>query len=1204
LELHLSDQQIAELVDATREATAGQAADRRQKEDGRLHLQVCENCSQRFREQESAMVRLDRLKPEFAAAPGPQCPSAEVWLEIVAGVKPSETEAYLNHAIQCDYCGPLLRQAAADLDDQLTAQQVTSIASLHTATPTGQRELAAVLRAAHSRSGYETFQSWRRWAEPRQRAVQLVYAASVVMILAGSGWLWLRQRQANSPEVLIAKAYIEKRTLEVRFDGAPYVPLRQERGSDHDRMARPALLKAESAIAQHLKSNEDDVKWLQAGGRADLLEGDASGSERALSIFQKARELDPDNQSLTIDIASAYLLRGQLDARNEDIGKAVDLLGRVLAAEPNREVAQFNYSLALEALNLNEKAISSWNHFLQSHPNSSWAPEVHQHLERLQGKVGSYNERRGEPLLTVDAVAAAFSARRQRDIEKIDSRIEDYQNVAIREWLPSYFGKADSDDPMASVRKAALLGLASLLREQHGDRWLNDLLDSGSASPRMARAAFALARSEILIEKSDDRGAQASAQTAARMFRESHSSAGELRARLIFAYILQMQHQARKCEAAAGDLARTLISTPYRWLQVQNNLERAACASTSDIRVLDLAEAARMEAGEHRYPDLEIRADNFIAGFYQVVGNRHDAWSRAISSLQEFWNGHYDAKRGFNLLTDLDNLADDQEEWFLDQAVLEEEEPLVVRDPNVAVRAVAMERLGQARLRVGEIAAAEDSFRDAQETFKKVPSGFRRDALNAEVQLNLARAELKSKRLNDATAQLEQIRSVILQIPDDDLQLEFFQTAGISELQNGQLDQASDDLNAAIRLAENGLSLVQTEADRWRWRNRNEPEYRALIELDLKFNGRQALQDWELFKGATLRTGSQGGDTPLKNQPSTRNGTRDLVDLGPDTLLISYFVAPDRTTVWIGNLNRNQSIPISVSEPELSLLVRRFAEHCSDPTSSAEVVQRESSILYNKLILPFEASLDGYRNLVIEPDGMLRNLPFEVLIDGHHQYLGDRFAVVISPGIEYLDRSAQWPGVTRANNALIIGNPEVPGWSSLPEAEQEARTVAAMFQKPQLLLHESGAEADIASAIAGAQVFHFSGHAAVNAVSASLEVGDSSAALPFNIDTSRTLRTRLVVLSACSSALGTGGHFDDEDSFVRRLLAARVPTVVASRWEVDSGATATLMKVFYINLLQGHSVSASLASARREIRSIARFDHPYYWAAFSVFGKG
>jgi hypothetical protein len=61
--------------------------------------------------------------------------------------------------------------------------------------------------------------------------------------------------------------------------------------------------------------------------------------------------------------------------------------------------------------------------------------------------------------------------------------------------------------------------------------------------------------------------------------------------------------------------------------------------------------------------------------------------------------------------------------------------------------------------------------------------------------------------------------------------------------------------------------------------------------------------------------------------------------------------------------------------------------------------------------------------------------------------------------------------------------------------------------------------------------------------------------------------------------------------------------VVASRWNVDSQATSRMVACFYKQLLAGASVAESLRSAGESIRETAGWSHPYYWAAFSAFGR-
>jgi CHAT domain-containing protein len=264
----------------------------------------------------------------------------------------------------------------------------------------------------------------------------------------------------------------------------------------------------------------------------------------------------------------------------------------------------------------------------------------------------------------------------------------------------------------------------------------------------------------------------------------------------------------------------------------------------------------------------------------------------------------------------------------------------------------------------------------------------------------------------------------------------------------------------------------------------------------------------------------------------------------------------------------------------------------------------QSYQLYQLLIAPIEPYLAGYRHLIIEPDGILRVLPFEILRNREGNYLGERFDLSFSLGVAYLARVNRWTGVEKSWRAIVISATEIPGADPLPDVEDETRNVAKFFPRAKVVTAAELAKTGAIRDLARAQVVHFSGHAIASMQLAGPLIGDSLT-LPYwgENDSNRT-SNKLVVLAACSTSRGTTGFFDDEDSLVRRLAGGGVSEVVASRWMVDSTATARLMNKFYEELFAGKSVAAALAAARIWMRATPEYAHPFYWAGFSVFGHG
>jgi CHAT domain-containing protein len=62
--------------------------------------------------------------------------------------------------------------------------------------------------------------------------------------------------------------------------------------------------------------------------------------------------------------------------------------------------------------------------------------------------------------------------------------------------------------------------------------------------------------------------------------------------------------------------------------------------------------------------------------------------------------------------------------------------------------------------------------------------------------------------------------------------------------------------------------------------------------------------------------------------------------------------------------------------------------------------------------------------------------------------------------------------------------------------------------------------------------------------------------------------------------------------------------VIAARWRIDSTGTAGLIEEFYQGLLRGQAVSEALRAAALAVKRRPQSEHPYYWAAFSIFGSG
>jgi len=103
------------------------------------------------------------------------------------------------------------------------------------------------------------------------------------------------------------------------------------------------------------------------------------------------------------------------------------------------------------------------------------------------------------------------------------------------------------------------------------------------------------------------------------------------------------------------------------------------------------------------------------------------------------------------------------------------------------------------------------------------------------------------------------------------------------------------------------------------------------------------------------------------------------------------------------------------------------------------------------------------------------------------------------------------------------------------------------------------------------------------------------------------LRADLVVLSACETALGTTGPGEGMIGMGWALSAAGASSSMLSLWKVDSAASKTFMTAFYRHYTASGvdtAKSAALRQAGLDMLHSTTWRHPFYWAAFTLWGDG
>ena len=99
----------------------------------------------------------------------------------------------------------------------------------------------------------------------------------------------------------------------------------------------------------------------------------------------------------------------------------------------------------------------------------------------------------------------------------------------------------------------------------------------------------------------------------------------------------------------------------------------------------------------------------------------------------------------------------------------------------------------------------------------------------------------------------------------------------------------------------------------------------------------------------------------------------------------------------------------------------------------------------------------------------------------------------------------------------------------------------------------------------------------------------------------------LVVMSACDTGKGRVYMTEGIVGLTRAFMFAGAPRVICSLWKVDDEATQALMVKFYElwnpkDGSKGLGAAAALKKAQEYVKSQEGWAHPYYWAAWVLWG--
>ncbi len=368
------------------------------------------------------------------------------------------------------------------------------------------------------------------------------------------------------------------------------------------------------------------------------------------------------------------------------------------------------------------------------------------------------------------------------------------------------------------------------------------------------------------------------------------------------------------------------------------------------------------------------------------------------------------------------------------------------------------------------------------------------------------------------------------------------------------------------------------------------------------------------------------------NHPDLAVQSADFEAAGPDriakllpsprTALLDYFLVPSGVALFVVHQGTAAQPVIKayiLPDPKHTLAAeaRAFREQLANRELGYKTAAQH---LFQRLLAPAMAELRGTTEWIVSPDAALWDVPFEALVDGSGKHVIETRAIALTPSLtaalEIRQRNGGGKTSTGGIGLLAMGNP-LPSSAALPDAAKEVREIAIHYARGNnvVLTGTAATATAFRDKAPSASVIHLAAHAGLNnsdPLSSFVRLGDGAGTKGDGILTaldimSLHLRADMVVLSACETALGSTGPGEGLMGMGWALSAAGARSSVLSFWKVDSAASRSFMTLLHRHLTAGGgsvSRAAALRQTELEMMQSSAYRHPFYWAAFALWGDG
>ena len=980
----------------------------------------------------------------------------------------------------------------------------------------------------------------------------------------------------------------------------------------------------------------------------------------AVERLAELSKRSPDAQLLS-DLSGAYYIRAQRNDQPSDFVRALDAADRAIKAAPRSSVPpRFNRALSEEALGLSADAIRSWDGVRKA-ARSDWTAEAGRHYAALM--VQRARSAAVQWPLNLKLLPEAVHAGDTRAVRQL---VSPYRNAAQlhveEELLP---GWADAVRHGRQAEAAEQLQMAAtiaaeLSRLTHDNYLLESVQLLQSANPETLPT---LINAHLLYRdaRNDDRAFQN--DDAAKHYEKAQEAFERAGSPLRFGAMLGRANAVSfGDQSKALSLLRTAQSEmrrhPHAYLLARVHTGRGF-VYTVQGRYLDaLAEYSDAQTIFAKTNDRENLSNVFARkiGLFRFIGHEESTWREIFHALRHVESMIEPKSRHFVFGESAASAAvlgypaiglryqEAAVRLLEDQLAHTTDETRVTglkRNLGIALRSRAA-----IRVRLGDNAGAQADLNTAIPLIGSPPDP-REGSIAGGLRARLAEVQAQTLAGNDRTKAIAKYGEAIREASTTHYQTLIasllIQRAELYRLDGNRPASRTDlqDAIVALRKQEQAVLLGRNrprEAEiLWSaYFMRFQEAYRMLIRYLIDDgSGAEAFAYAEKARAfELLQLVLDRGDVP----PSFRQGTRDgepySIDavrqaLPADTYVLEYAVLDNRTYVWIvGHDASPEPRMLRTGQRDIAAWTLQLQNLAS---------QREVEAFEGALAAPYRGllaeaigrvkSLQHGRpaRLVIIPDRSMHGLPFAALRNGERYLIQDYDVSVAASATLYAYALAQDQQLSSAalGTLLLFDDPKfnasldvARGLPPLHATQKEAVRIRAVYA-PKLRVEERKEEnatiPELLRLASGSSIIHIAAHGVANPDVPSRSFlllapteNDSGA-----LDGERLLsdlrlnKTRLVVLSACSSAGGTPVGPEGLAPLVRPLVASGVPGIIGTLWNVgENSATAELLVRFHRHYRQGHDAADALRLAQREMLNDPDLERRSViaWAPFQMVG--